>query len=202
MRSTSKDPTSNIGFGLRYKPFSVRLPARGSPGTAVAEFNEAMTDQGNEEGWDSRASQHFEQVVVRPNISAVHGLGLFATEMIAKGSFITELIGECITVGEARNRAKQYLKQPPSHIAHIYQTCGLSHDLRAGLGPAGDGYMVELGDDCVIDATVAGTLARFINNSPTPNAEMKLLMDGTEGMHLCIFALDDIAEGEEVTIAG
>ena len=72
----------------------------------------------------------------------------------------------------------------------------------AGMG--GDCYMFRLDDHVVLDATVRGNIARYMNHCCTPNCYSKVItVDGTAGAeaskHIVIFAGRDLEEGEEVT---
>ncbi|KAK9841637.1 hypothetical protein WJX74_009147 [Apatococcus lobatus] len=103
------------------------------------------------------------------------GWGLFAAGDIKAGSFVIEYTGEVILFEEAERRA------------HVYEAVGLQHT-----------YIMSLSSDLQIDATMMGSTARFINHSCAPNCEtQKWLVGGA--LSVCIFALQDISPGTELT---
>lgn len=102
--------------------------------------------------------------------SAIHGLGVFATRRIRKGTRIIEYIGERITSEEADRR---YAGDPSEH-PHV--------------------LLFVVDKHTVIDAGVGGNDARFINHSCEPNCKAF-----TEKKRIFIYALKTIAAGEELT---
>lgn len=58
--------------------------------------------------------------------------------------------------------------------------------------------MFRIDRDLVIDATMKGNAARFINHSCDPNCESKTIKILGKG-HILIFALKNIGRGEELT---
>lgn len=109
--------------------------------------------------------------------SAIHGNGVFATGMIAKG--------ECIV------RYKGLLR---SH-AEVDAEYG---DLEEN----GHTFLFTLNDEYVIDANIDGNIARWINHSCSPNCEAILYEDSKGRRHkdkIRIHALRDIAPGEELS---
>lgn len=75
----------------------------------------------------------------------------------------------------------------------IIMTCFLIC-LRQGIGC----YMFRIDDFDVVDATMQGNAARFINHSCEPNCYSRVInVDG--GKHIVIFALRKIYRGEELT---
>jgi len=60
-------------------------------------------------------------------------------------------------------------------------------------------YMFRLSQSEVVDATVAGNAARFINHSCDPNCYSEIVEDGEAQKHVIIFALRVIICGEELT---
>ena len=58
--------------------------------------------------------------------------------------------------------------------------------------------MFRLDDDVVVDATVKGNAARFINHSCDPNCYSKIV-DILGSKHIIIFSLRKIFPGEELT---
>ena len=74
------------------------------------------------------------------------GYGLFADELIGKGDFITEYVGEVISAHEASLR----FERDENHS-----------------------YIVTLGNGRFIDATYKGNISRFINHSCNPNCNLE-----------------------------
>ncbi|KCZ77694.1 hypothetical protein H311_01290, partial [Anncaliia algerae PRA109] len=55
-------------------------------------------------------------------------------------------------------------------------------------------YLFKISDDLIIDATLTGNLARFINHSCVPNAYTKI-----EEGKICIYGRKEIKKDEEIT---
>ena len=117
---------------------------------------------------------------------ANHKLVLFKTEMkgyglrtigpIHKGRFLVEYIGEVIDMDELARRNKKYKRD-----GNIHQ------------------YVMSLIHGTVIDSTIKGNWARFINHSCEPNCiAEKWLVNGEYRMG--IFAKRDLDINEEITI--
>jgi len=102
--------------------------------------------------------------------SAIHGRGVFAARTIRRGTDIIEYRGERITMKEADRR-------PPSDPDNPYHT-----------------FLFELDDGRVIDASVRGNAARWINHSCAPNCEPYEDDDG----RIFIAARRTIRKGEEL----
>lgn len=106
--------------------------------------------------------------------SAIHGRGLFARRAYEAGELVIEYSGEVIR-GELCDKREKY------------------YDSR-GIGT----YMFRVDDKFVVDATMAGGRARFINHSCGPNCMSKIItVDGRK--HICIIAGRFIDFGEELT---
>lgn len=106
--------------------------------------------------------------------SGIHGRGLFCKRDISAGEMIIEYAGERIRSILTDYREKYYD--------------------RKGIGC----YMFRLDDDVVVDATVKGNAARFINHSCDPNCYSKIV-DILGSKHIIIFSLRKIFPGEELT---
>lgn len=117
---------------------------------------------------------------------ASHKIALFKTEMkgyglrtissIRKGRFLVEYIGEVIDMDELAKRNKKYKRD-----GNIHQ------------------YVMSLIHGTVIDSTIKGNWARFINHSCEPNCVAeKWLVNGEYRMG--IFAKRDLDVNEEMTI--
>lgn len=102
--------------------------------------------------------------------SPIHGRGVFATRTIRKGAEIIEYRGQRTTwdIGSERQG------QDPDEPFHT--------------------FLFELDDGRVIDATVRGNAARWINHSCDPNCEAVEDDDG----HVFIQARRTIKAGEEL----
>ena len=82
-----------------------------------------------------------------------------------------------------------------------------SYEEGAFKGQGGDCYMFRLDAECVLDATMRGNVARFINHCCTPNCYSKVITEpegdpyipGSIRGHIVIFAARDIEADEEVT---
>jgi SET domain-containing protein len=83
--------------------------------------------------------------IIRP--SPTHGRGIFATRTIRKGARIVEYRGTRLAPGAAD-------KRPPSNAADPYHT-----------------MLFTLCDGTVIDASLRGNAARWINHGCDPNCE-------------------------------
>ena len=117
---------------------------------------------------------------------ATHKLALFKTEMkghglrtisfIRKGRFLVEYVGEVVDMDELTRRSKKYKRE-----GNIHQ------------------YVMSLIHGTVIDSTIKGNWARFINHSCEPNCVAeKWLVNGEYRMG--IFAKRDLEPNEEISI--
>eukprot|EP00271_Cylindrocystis_brebissonii_P008888 TRINITY_DN2340_c2_g2_i1.p1 TRINITY_DN2340_c2_g2~~TRINITY_DN2340_c2_g2_i1.p1 ORF type:complete len:1349 (-),score=250.34 TRINITY_DN2340_c2_g2_i1:986-5032(-) len=107
--------------------------------------------------------------------SRIHGWGLLAMETIEPEEFIIEYTGEVIrrTISDMRERR--------------YEKMGL-----------GSSYLFRIDDDLVVDATIRGGQARFINHCCEPNCYTKII--AAEGQkHVVIYSKRTIPPGEELT---
>ena len=104
------------------------------------------------------------------------GYGIRTTGSIRKGRFLVEYIGEVVDMDELARRNKKYKRDGQTHQ-----------------------YVMSLIHGTVIDSTVKGNWARFINHSCEPNcAAEKWLVNGEYRMGL--FSKRDLISGEEITI--
>ncbi|KAL7750307.1 hypothetical protein RI367_004079 [Sorochytrium milnesiophthora] len=109
---------------------------------------------------------------VRP--SKIHGIGLFAGRSFERDDLICEYLGECIGQKVADRREVAYEQQ--------------------GIGT----YFFAVDYDRILDATVTGNMARFVNHSCDPNCSAKILtIDDVK--RVIIFAARNIDSGEELT---
>ncbi|XP_061675414.1 histone-lysine N-methyltransferase 2B isoform X2 [Syngnathoides biaculeatus] len=106
--------------------------------------------------------------------SAIHGRGLFCKRNIDAGEMVIEYAGIVIRSVLTDEREKYYDGK--------------------GIGC----YMFRIDDFDVVDATMHGNAARFINHSCEPNCYSRVI--NVEGRkHIVIFALRKIYRGEELT---
>ncbi|KAF7682473.1 Histone-lysine N-methyltransferase, H3 lysine-4 specific [Astathelohania contejeani] len=108
--------------------------------------------------------------------SKIHGKGVFAEEEILAGTRFMEYIGEIIGEKMADKREKKYRAKNINSI-----------------------YFFRASMDVIIDATVYGNKARFMNHSCIPNCSTEVRRSG--GIpKIVIFALRNIKKGEELTL--
>nr|XP_046273400.1 histone-lysine N-methyltransferase 2B isoform X2 [Scatophagus argus] len=106
--------------------------------------------------------------------SDIHGRGLFCKRNIEAGEMVIEYAGTVIRSVLTDKREKYYDSK--------------------GIGC----YMFRIDDFDVVDATMQGNAARFINHSCEPNCYSRVInVDGRK--HIVIFALRKIYRGEELT---
>uniref|UniRef100_A0A0K2VF16 Histonelysine Nmethyltransferase 2Alike [Saccoglossus kowalevskii] n=1 Tax=Lepeophtheirus salmonis TaxID=72036 RepID=A0A0K2VF16_LEPSM len=106
--------------------------------------------------------------------SGIHGRGLYCKREIREGEMVIEYAGEEIRAVLTDKREKYYESR--------------------GIGC----YMFRVDNDTVIDATLKGNAARFINHCCDPNCYSKIV-DVIGKKHIVIFALKNILPGEELT---
>lgn len=111
----------------------------------------------------------------KPEGSAIHQQGLFASKKIPKDAEIIPYVGEKISKKEGDKRAIDLA------------------DEREGTGDASV-YMFILDDDYDIDGNVPHNTAKLINHGCDPNCEAQIIDD-----EIWIVALKDIKKGEELT---
>jgi histone-lysine N-methyltransferase SETD2 len=103
------------------------------------------------------------------------GYGLMTNQGLNKGDFVMEYVGEVISEDEYFQRKVDYQRSGRRHY-----------------------YFMSIANGEVIDATRKGNLSRFLNHSCRPNCETQKWQVGAE-LSIGIFALRDIAAGEELT---
>uniref|UniRef100_A0A023F0H4 Histone-lysine N-methyltransferase trithorax n=1 Tax=Triatoma infestans TaxID=30076 RepID=A0A023F0H4_TRIIF len=106
--------------------------------------------------------------------SDIHGRGLFCLRDIDSGEMVIEYAGEVIRSALTDKRERHYTAK--------------------GIGC----YMFRIDDKFVVDATMKGNAARFINHSCEPNCYSKVV-DILGKKHILIFAMRRILQGEELT---
>lgn len=118
------------------------------------------------------ASSKARTVVLRSDID---GLGVFATEDIPAGEMIIEYVGEMIRPSISDIREKKYCEK--------------------GIGC----YMFEIVAGQIVDATMSGNAARYINHSCAPNCYSKTVSLENNRRVVVIFAKRRIQRGEELS---
>lgn len=123
---------------------------------------------------NTKIQRHIVAPGVERFITAKKGWGLRTKQLIKKGTYVLEYIGEVVTIQEYKERmATAYVSD-----AHY--------------------YCLQLDHSLVIDSHRMGNDCRFVNHSCNPNCEMqKWMVNGQYCMAL--FASQDIREGEELT---
>lgn len=110
--------------------------------------------------------------------SGIHGWGLYADCRFTSGDIVAEYIGEYISNAIADVREKYYRKQRIQD------------------------YQFRVNENVVIDATLKGGYARYINHSCQPNCVARILEGEPPNVHLMrvmIIAKKDIEAGDELT---
>ena len=120
-----------------------------------------------------KMKQEWRQNVVLAR-SGIQGLGLYAARDIEKHQMVIEYIGEVIRSELTDIREKRYTEQ------------------NRGI------YMFRLDDDRVLDATMSGNMARYINHSCDPNCVTEVV-EVDRDLHIIIFANRRIGRGEELS---
>ncbi|XP_078790071.1 uncharacterized protein LOC105358446 isoform X3 [Oryzias latipes] len=111
-------------------------------------------------------------------INAVKGRGVFATHPFNKGDFIVEYRGDMINEKECERRKRVY--------HHSCATFMFAFRWKEKIW-------------CIDASREDGSLGRFVNDEHRcPNSKMKKI-DVNGVPHLCLFALHNIQEGEEIT---
>jgi len=110
--------------------------------------------------------------------SQIHGWGLFADHSFKSGEIVAEYVGEYVRNPIADKREKMY------------------QDRRI------QDYQFRVADNLVIDATLNGGYARYINHNCNPNCIAKIVEGDAPNEHLkrvMIISQRDIVAGEEIT---
>ncbi|CAG0900918.1 unnamed protein product [Darwinula stevensoni] len=168
----SKDPFSFLGSSHRPRP----VPS-------VETTDTETLNQGSVKGAKStelplamryRHMRENRKNAVGVHRSEIHGQGLFSKRSMDAGEMVMEYTGEVIRSAVADIREK------------IYESKGMGC------------YMFRVDEDTVIDATMAGSSARFINHSCEPNCYSRVV-DILSEKRIIIFASRPIKKGEELT---
>ena len=111
--------------------------------------------------------------------SHIHGWGLFTKLDVGKDDPIVEYMGETIRQPVADKRERAY-----------------------ELSGEGSCYMFRLDMKRIVDATMIGSMARFMNHSCQSNAYAKIISvdtDAGQERKIVVFASRSISAGEEIT---
>lgn len=115
------------------------------------------------------------------------GWAVRAAQLIARGTFVCEYIGEVLDDCEANKRGERYDKEGCSYL----------YDIDAHI----DTRLLGRTKPFVIDATKYGNVARFINHSCSPNlVNYQVLVESMDCQlaHIGLYATRDIEAGEEL----
>lgn len=107
--------------------------------------------------------------------SGIHDWGLFALEPIPADDMVIEYVGSVVRQSVADLREKQYEQ--------------------SGIGSS---YLFRVDHETIIDATMNGNLARFINHSCNPNCYAKIITLESQ-KKIVIYSKRDIDVNEEIT---
>jgi len=124
--------------------------------------------------------------------SRIAGLGLFAARDIEKHTMVIEYVGLLIRNEIAERNERLYEQQVSNDCLICNFLLTFLHQNRGGV------YMFRLDDNTVIDATLEGGLARYINHSCNPNCVAEQVQIDRENK-IIIFANRRILKGEEVS---
>jgi SET domain/Bromodomain len=104
--------------------------------------------------------ENVQEVCVSVRGSKVHGWGLFADQPFKSGDVVAEYVGEYISSALVDNREKSYQEQRIQD------------------------YQFRLDDKLVIDATMQGGHARYINHNCAPNCVTRIVSGESPNEHL------------------
>ncbi|RLN32810.1 uncharacterized protein C2845_PM03G05990 [Panicum miliaceum] len=111
--------------------------------------------------------------------SGIHGLGLYTSVFIPRGSMVVEYVGEIVGQRVADKREIEYQS-------------GKRQQYKSAC------YFFKIDREHIIDATRKGGIARFVNHSCQPNCVAKIISVRNE-KKVMFFAERDINPGEEIT---
>jgi len=104
-----------------------------------------------------------------------HGWGVKANVCMKSDDLMIEYVGEIVSEKVSEQRMIDAERAGSRHV-----------------------YMMQLANDCVVDASKCGNASRFINHSCEPNCELQRWRVGDE-IRIGIFAIHDIQKNEELT---
>lgn len=165
---------------------SARAPSQGSK-TALSRANRAEQRQlaaaltmSQPSAALSGTALKFNKLKVRKKLirfqrSNIHDWGLFALETIEANEMVIEYVGQAIRQEVAEHRER------------VYERMGI-----------GSSYLFRVDDDCIIDATKRGNMARFINHSCEPNCYAQIIQV-EKSSKIVIYSNTTIEMGDEIT---
>lgn len=127
--------------------------------------------------------------------SEIHGTGISATIDLNHRAFVTELCGEVVTAQQALARKEIYKKKISAKDIAVQNCIGISK----GVLSHENCYLFNLGTKWCLDATVAGSMAKFVNHSCEPNCEFIILTDDDKKDRICMYTVRKVKKGEELT---
>ncbi|KAK6197529.1 uncharacterized protein RJT21DRAFT_58016 [Scheffersomyces amazonensis] len=162
----------------QWDPETQQNLACGDDSNCINRFTSVECVNGDCDCGDNCQNQRFqkkEYASVSVFQTELKGYGLRANTSINESTFIYEYIGEVIDEPAFRKRMLDYDAKNFKHF-----------------------YFMMLKNDSFIDATVKGSLARFVNHSCNPNAYVDKWVVGGK-LRMGIFAKRLIQQGEEIT---
>jgi hypothetical protein len=114
------------------------------------------------------------QKKLRFDRSLIHAWGLFADQHISMNDFVIEYKGELVTTRECERRSKMYEEE------------------------GRDDYIFRVDREWFVDATMKGSMARFINHCCAPNCYTQIIKHKNQSK-IIIYAKRDIQPGEELS---
>jgi hypothetical protein len=114
------------------------------------------------------------QKKLRFDRSLIHAWGMFADQHIAANDFVIEYKGELVTIAECERRSKMYECE------------------------GRDDYIFRVDKEWFVDATMKGSMARFINHCCDPNCFTQIIKHKNQSK-IIIYAKRDINPGEELS---
>jgi hypothetical protein len=124
--------------------------------------------------------------------------GLLARSEIEAGQAIVELVGETISTCEAKRRVQEYASKITAGKDILLKN--IIGDSRGALAQAHK-MLFQIDDNTVLDATRAGSSARFLNHSTEPNCSFKIVRDPAGIVHYILVADTRITQGDELTFS-
>ena len=114
------------------------------------------------------------QKKLRFDRSLIHAWGMFADQFIPANDFVIEYKGELVKTKECERRSIMYEKE------------------------GRDDYIFRVDQNWFVDATMKGSMARFINHSCDPNCYTSIIKHKNQSK-IIIYAKRDIKPGEELS---
>ena len=139
-----------------------------------AMFTECLIGFCSKQSCSNQRFQRKQWVEVVVFDAGVKGYGLKTVGAVAKNTLLVEYCGEVINTAEQKRRMIEYAKAS----RHF--------------------YLMALSKGEFVDATLMGSVARFINHSCAPNCRVEVWAVGAES-RAGVFADANLADGEELT---